>query len=143
MEAFYEMNEMMKLAHDDHMKMSMHSLINWDCCHFTLLFQWWTISNMWQFLFTLMALFLLTLSSEYVGLNKHPLANKLSTKPWMNEPLLVLMGWYRSLMGSLMMLVMMSFNGWIILTITLASALSKTVILKKVNLNEDEAVLCH
>ena len=142
MEAFNELNSMMKMAHDDGMMMS--SIINWKCCDLTILFEWWHVDSCTGFFFTLVGLFVLTIAGEMMGAYKHPLATKLAIRPWLLEPLLLLFAWKRTLIGALMMLTMMSFNGYIILTITLASAVSKTVCMKNLTMdNQHESVLCH
>ena len=143
MEAFSEINSMMAMAH--HEGMTMSSIINWKCCDLTILFSWWTVGSCTQLVFTLLALFLLTMSGEMVGAYKHPLATKLAVRPWLMDPLLLLFGWTRSLVGALMMLVMMTFNGYVILTITLASAMSRTVCMKHISLDDrdGEGIICH
>ena len=132
---------MLAMAHHDGMKMS--SIINWDCCGVQILFKAWTIQNCTQFTLTLVALFIITMTGELIGAYKHPLASKCAFKPYLMTPLLLLLGWTKTLIGALMMLVMMTFNGYIILTITAASALSRTVCTKSISLDDQEGILCH
>eukprot|EP00835_Amoeboradix_gromovi_P002063 NODE_108_length_19701_cov_0.369452.p10 type:complete len:144 gc:universal NODE_108_length_19701_cov_0.369452:3378-2947(-) len=143
MEAFTELNDMMN--HAKHEGMTMPSIINWKCCDITVLFDFWHVGSCTQMVFTLMALFLLTMGGEMIGAYKHPLASKAASmgKPWLVSPMLLLFGWVRSIIAALMMLALMTFNGYIILAITLASAMSRTICLKNVQLDEQEGLICH
>ena len=95
------------------------TIIDWSFHYNAILFSWWTAHTFLTFSMSLIIIFMLSVATEW---SKRRLPLLLLDREYLGKRSLTLLTLFQSLLSTILMLVLMTFNGYIILAIVLGTS---------------------